>query len=334
MKVLVTGGAGYIGSTLVGKLIDGGYDVICLDKLVFGDVGIRPYMGIRNFKLIVDDTRTFDPEVLDRVDIVIDLAAISQPDPLGFIRKDLFYEINYMGSSRVARLSKEKGVKKYIFTSTCSIYGFQEGILNEDSQPNPLEEYARTKLMTEKVIKSLSSKKFCATILRLATVYGLSKKMRFDLVVNGMTLSLFKSGVINVMRPGTQVRPIIHVLDVVKAIISVMESDEDNVNGEIFNVGSNEQNYQIYYLARIIGDSIGKPYKIQWYGEPDNRSYTVDFTKIRKKLNFMVSYTPSDGAKEIYKALENGIITDTPETNVIQWWKQVQYKDKLVNMIV
>ncbi|MCS7112709.1 MAG: NAD(P)-dependent oxidoreductase, partial [Candidatus Bathyarchaeota archaeon] len=108
MKVLVTGGAGYIGSVLIGKLLDEGYSVICLDKLIFGDIGIRQYIGMRNFKLIVDDTRTFDPQILNKVNIVVDLAAISQPDPLGHIRKELFYEMNYVGSFRVARLSREK----------------------------------------------------------------------------------------------------------------------------------------------------------------------------------------------------------------------------------
>lgn len=326
MKILVTGGAGYIGSILIEELLKRGYNVICLDRLFFGDKGIKPYMNMSNFRLIVEDTRTFDPSILEGVDVVIDLAAISQPDPLGQIRKDLFHEINYLGPCRVATLSMRRGVKKYVFSSTCSVYGFQSGLLDEESRPNPLEEYAKTKLMAEETVKSLASKNFCVTILRLATVYGLSKKMRFDLVVNGMTLSLYKLGVINVMRPGTQVRPVVHVKDVAKAIISVVEADEEDVNGEIFNVGSNEQNYSIYQLAKIIGESVGKPYRVEWYGEPDTRSYTVDFTKIKKKLDFSTSYTPSEGAREIYKALEDGTVIDSPETKVIQWWRDLQEK--------
>ena len=324
MRVLVTGGAGYIGSVLIEKLLEKGYSITCLDKLFFGDKGIKPYIDMDSFKLIIEDTRTFDPNVLKGIDVVVDLAAISQPDPLGQIRKDLFYEINYAGPCRVATLSMRKGVKKYIIASTCSVYGFQPGLLNEESEPNPLEEYAKTKLMAERAVKSLSSKDFCVTILRLATVYGLSKKMRFDLVVNGMTLSLYKSSVINVMKPGTQVRPVVHVRDVTKAIVSVIEADSENVNGEIFNVGSNEQNYSICQLAKIIGDSVGKPYRIEWYGEPDTRSYAVDFTKIKSRLNFSPSYTPSEGSKEIYRALEDGAVIDSPETRVIQWWKYLQ----------
>ncbi|MCX8176609.1 MAG: SDR family oxidoreductase, partial [Candidatus Bathyarchaeota archaeon] len=324
LKVLVTGGAGYIGSILTGKLLEKGFNVVCLDKLFFGDNGIKQFVGMGNFKLIVDDTRTCSPEIFDGVEVLVDLAAISQPDPLGQIRKDLFYEINYSGSLRIATLSKKHGVKKYVFPSTCSVYGFQEGLLSEESHPNPLEEYARTKLMVEEAVKKLSSKNFCVTIVRLATVYGFSKKMRFDLVVNGMTLSLYKTGTIPVMGRGTQVRPVVHVEDVAKAIINIIEVDSDLVNGEVFNVGSNNQNYQVYQLAKLIGDSIGKPYKIEWYGEPDARSYAVDFTKIRKKLNFLTTHTPSDGAREVYKALEEKMVVDSPETKVIQWWRQLQ----------
>ena len=151
----------------------------------------------------------------------------------------------------------------------------------------------------------------------------------FDLVVNAMTLSLYKTGTIKVMRPGSQVRPVVHVADVAKAIMTIIEADEDKVNGEIFNVGSNDQNYQIYQLAKLIGDSVGKPYKIEWYGEPDTRSYAVNFTKIREQLGFSTSYTPAEGAREVYKALEDGVISDTLETRVIQWWKYMQDQGKV-----
>ena len=148
--------------------------------------------------------------------------------------------------------------------------------------------------------------------------------MRFDLVVNGMTLSLYRTGVIKVMRPGTQMRPIVHVADVAKAITTVIEAENEKVNGEVFNVGSNDQNYQIYQLARLVGESVGKPYRLEWYGEPDIRSYIVNFTKIRSKLGFATSYTPADGAKEVYKALEDGTVSDAPEAYVIRWWKHLQ----------
>ncbi|MGP3667902.1 MAG: NAD-dependent epimerase/dehydratase family protein [Candidatus Bathyarchaeota archaeon] len=332
MRVLVTGGAGYIGNVLIEKLLEKGFNIVCLDKLFFGNNGVKQFIGMSNFKLIVDDTRTCNPKILDYMDVVVDLAAISQPDPSSQIRKELFYEINYFGPLRIATLSKKYGVKKYVFPSTCSVYGFQEGSLSEESRPNPLEEYAKTKLMVEESVKKLSSKNFCVTILRFATAYGLSRKMRFDLVVNGMVLSLYKTGTIRVMRPGTQVRPVVHVADIANAITRIIETDSELVNGETFNVGSNTQNHQIYQLAKLIGDNMDKPYKIEWYGEPDTRSYTVDFTKIRKKLNFSTSYTPVDGAKEVYKALEEKVIVDSPETKVIQWWRRLQEEGKITTL--
>jgi nucleoside-diphosphate-sugar epimerase len=329
MKVLVTGGAGYIGSVLTERLLEGGYEVVCLDRLVFGDRGVRRYMGSGNFKLIIDDTRTFDPGILRDIDVVVDLAAISQPDPLGLLSKELFYSVNCEGPLRVAALSKKYGVKRYVFASTCSVYGFQEGLIFEGSPTNPLEEYARTKLIAENELRSLCSNEFCVTVLRFATAYGLSDKMRFDLVVNGMTLSLHKTGAIRVMRPGTQVRPVVHVVDVARAIVAVMEAEEEKVRGEVFNVGSNEQNYQVLELAEFIGNSVGKPFNIEWYGEPDARSYRVDFTKIKDRLGFKALYTPREGSREIYEALESGRIADTPETNVIRWWKSLQDQGKV-----
>ena len=323
MKVLVTGGAGYIGSVLIGELLKGGFDVVCLDKLFFGDKGVKQYVDAKGFKLVVEDTRTFNPDALRGVDVVVDLAAISQPDPLGLLNRELFSGMNYEGPVRVAKLSEKYGVRKYVFPSTCSVYGFQEGLISEESKPNPLEEYARTKLMAEEEVRKMSSEQFCVTILRLATVYGLSSKMRFDLVVNGMTLALYKTGVIKVMRPGTQVKPVVHVADVAEAIIMTIEAGSE-VQGETFNVGSSDQNYQIHALAELIGSSIGKPYRIEWYGEPDTRSYRVDFTKIRERLGFEASHSPGEGAREIYTALEKGVIAETPETNVIRWWKTLQ----------
>jgi len=324
MKVLVTGGAGFIGSILCSTLLQKGYEVICLDRLYFGDIGVRNLIGEKGFKLVKEDTRDFDPNVLDSVDVVVDLAAIGQPDPGKKLKPELFVEMNYKGPVRVANLGKKHGVDKYFFASTCSVYGAQPQLVDENSPPNPLEEYARTKLMAEKEIKPLSSKDFCVTIFRFATAYGLSPKMRFDLVVNGMTLALWKYNKIMVMRPGTQKRPVVHVRDIAKALTLAIEAEREAINGEIFNVGSNDQNYEIYELAKTIGNASGRPYKLEWYGEPDKRTYMVDFRKISKILNFMVDHYPEDAVREIIKALDERIIEDAPYTRVIAWWEQLQ----------
>lgn len=329
MRVLVTGGAGYIGSTLVRMLLDSGYDVICLDRLFFGIEPIRELLDNPNFKLVKDDIRWFDPKVLRGVDVVIDLAALSN-DPAGELDPAKTYDINYLGRMRVARLSKEYGVKRYIFASTCSVYGFQEEIVNEESQLNPLTTYAKSAMLAEKDLLPLANRNFVVTILRFATAYGLSYRMRFDLVVNAMTLSLYKKGVIMVGGDGQQKRPLVHVKDISRAIIKVIEAEPDIVNGEIFNVGSNKQNYRIIDLAKEIGEAVGKPYRIEFYGEIDRRSYEVDFTKIRTRLNYETKYTVRDAAREIYQALKEGKVKDDLRTITVKWYKHLLNTYRLI----
>jgi len=322
MKVLVTGGAGYIGSVLVRELIRRGYNVTVLDLMLFGDSGIRDVVGEKGVSIVKADVRNYDPSILRGHDAVADLVAISQPDPQGLIDEKLFYEINYYAPVRTANLSAKHGVERYVFTSTCSVYGFQERVVDESSPPNPLELYAKTKYMAEKGI--LSVKGVTRTILRLATAYGLSPKMRFDLVVNAMTLTLFKEGRIRVGKPGEQKRPVVHVADVAEAIVKVLEAPKDVVDGEIFNVGSNDQNYRIIDLAYEIFKALEREPNIEFYGEPDTRSYIVDFTKISRVLGFKCRYRVADGAREVYRALEEGTVRDEPWTKVISWWKKLQ----------
>lgn len=320
MKVLITGGAGYIGSVLIRELLKRGYEITALDAMIFGDRGLADIANERSLKIIQADVRSYDPVIISGHDAVIDLAAISQPDPMNNIPERLFYEINYLSAVRTAKLASKRGVERYIFTSTCSVYGFRDEVVDESSPPNPLEPYAKTKYMAEQEILKIAG--LTKTILRLATVYGYSPKMRFDLVVNAMTLTLFKYGRIRVGRPGTQRRPVIHVRDVVGAIVKAMESPKDVVNNEVFNVGCNEQNYQIVNLAYDIFKALNKEPVVEYYGEPDTRSYIVDFRKIDRILGFRCRYTVEDGAREVYEALENGLVSDEPWTRVIDWWSE------------
>lgn len=322
MKMFVTGGAGYIGSILVRRLLEKGYEVTVLDLLLFSDEGIKDLVGEKGFKLIKDDVRTFDPEHLRGHYAVVDLAAISQPDPSHRIDQRLFYEINFASAVRTAKLASKKGIERFVFVSTCSVYGFQNNPVNESSPAIPLESYAKTKNMAEQHIMKISD--ITKTILRLATVYGYSPKMRFDLVVNAMTLALYKHGKIFVGRPGTQRRPVVHVKDVAKAVELVIEASKDLVDGEIFNVGSNNQNYAVIDLAKEIGLAVNKPYVIEMYGDPDMRSYIVQFDKIERILKFRCEYGVADGAKEVYEALEKNLVIDKPSTKVIEWWHKLQ----------
>lgn len=322
MKVFVTGGSGYIGSILVRRLLEEGYEVTVLDSLLFGDEGIKNLIGEKGFKIVNEDVRMYNPEHIHGHDVVVDLAAISQPDSAGKISQRLFYEVNFVAAVRTAKLASAKGVEKLIFTSTCSVYGFQDKPVDESSPINPLEPYARTKSMAEQYV--LGMRGLTRTVLRLATVYGYSPKMRFDLVVNAMTLALYKHGKIFVGRPGTQKRPVVHIKDVVETIIKVMESPKDLVDGEVFNVGSNKQNYAVADLAKEVGSSIGRPYIIEMYGDPDTRSYVVKFDKIENVLKFKCKYSIADGAREVYDALERGLVADKLNTIVIDWWYKLQ----------
>jgi nucleoside-diphosphate-sugar epimerase len=320
---LVTGGAGYIGSVMIHLLLERGFKVRCLDRFFFGEETLSDEISNPNLELTKDDIRWFNPEILNGVDAVADLASLSN-DPSGELDPSKTFDINYLGRVRVAKLSKEYGVKRYILASSCSVYGFREdSVLNEKSPTNPLTTYAKSNLMAEKDVLTLSDSDFSVTILRQATVYGLSRRMRFDLAINGMVLGLFKNREIPVMRDGNQWRPFVHVKDTSKAFVTVMESPEEKVNGEIFNVGSNEQNYQIRPLAEIVGEALPISLKIEWYGSPDKRSYRVNFDKIKKSLGFRPDYTPREGALEVYGALESGKVTDSTKTKTVEWYKHL-----------
>ena len=329
MRVLVTGGAGYIGSVLSRILVEKGYDVSCLDRFFFGKEALENVSGDVN--LIKDDIRWFDPEILRGIDAVFDLASLSN-DPSGELDPQKTLEINYGGRVRVATLSKKYKVSTYVLASTCSVYGFQEGTLNEESRLNPLTTYAKANMMAERETLPLADKSFTVTALRQATVYGLSHRMRFDLAINGMVLGFFKNGKIPIMRDGKQWRPFVHVKDTSKAFARVLESDKEMVNGQILNVGDNEQNLQILDLAKKVAESMHLPFNFEWYGSPDMRSYRVSFDKIKEQLGYKTDYTPKEGAREVFDALKEGRLnSDDPRTITVKWYKHLLEAHKLVN---
>jgi nucleoside-diphosphate-sugar epimerase len=321
MKVLVTGGAGYIGSILTRTLLERGYSVTVLDRMFFGIDPIKDIMD--RITLIKDDVRLFKPDILKGIDAVLDLASLSN-DPSGELDPQKTLEINYEGRARVAKLAKKYHIKRYVLASTCSVYGFQEGTLKEESPTNPLTTYSKANVLAEKEILQLADKSFTATALRQATVYGFSPRMRFDIAINGMVMGFFKNGKIPIMRDGKQWRPFVHVKDTSRAFILVMESDPELVNGQIFNVSNNEQNVQIFDLAKVVAEAIGLPFNYEWYGSPDTRSYRVSFDKIKKTLNFKPQYTPKEGAREVYDALKEGKLDpDDTRTITVKWYKHL-----------
>jgi nucleoside-diphosphate-sugar epimerase len=328
MKVLVTGGAGYIGSVLSRILLEKGYTVTCLDRFFFGTDSIQEIT--EKISIIKDDIRWFKPEILRGHDAVIDLASLSN-DPSGELDPQKTLEINHRGRVRVASLSKKYGVTKYVLASTCSVYGFREGILTEESSLNPLTTYAKANVLAEKETLPLADKSFTVTALRQATVYGYSPRMRFDLAINGMVLGFFKNGKIPIMRDGKQWRPFVHVKDTASAFIKVLESDSDLLGGQVFNVSDNDQNIQVYELAKLVAESIGLPFKYEWYGSPDTRSYRVSFEKIKETLKFRLNYTLKEGAKEVFAALKEGKLNaEDPRTITVQWYKHLIEMQRLI----
>lgn len=331
MKILVTGGAGYVGSVLIPELVKEGHEIKCLDRFFFGDEYLSGKEFLNKVELIKDDIRWFDPKVLDDVEIVLDLAALSN-DPVGDLDPNKTFDINHLGRARVARLSKNAGVKKYILASSASIYGQQDDIVNEISRVNPLTAYSKANRRAEIDNLSLNDDDFTVTALRFSSIYGLSPRMRFDLAVNSMALELYNTGKI-VVRGKSNTRPFLHIKDAVRAYGLVINAPKEKLAGQIFNVGSDDQNYRMDKLAIEVGDSIGKKYDLEIKDTQDHRSYNASFKKIKEILGFEIKHTVADGSIEIYKSLENGEITDLKKTITVEWYKYLQSIHTLSNKV-
>ena len=329
-QVLVTGAGGYIGTALVPLLLDAGYAVRALDRFYFGRHLLPEHDRI---EIVVEDSRKLAPAHFQGVDAVIDLAAISN-DPSGELFQEATYQINRDSRVRAAHLAKEAGVRRYMLPSSCSIYGFQEGgvIADESSPTNPLTTYARANEMAERGVLPLADEKFCVVVLRQATVYGLSPRMRFDLAINGMTFGAWKTGKLPLMRDGTQWRPMVHVRDTARAQMFMLEADPAKVNGEIFNVGSAGNVYQIGPLGELVAGYVPRDVEIEWYGDPDVRSYRVAFDKI-EALGYRTEKTAADGVAEVCKALEARTLDKTIQTITLDWYRELARWHRIIREV-
>ena len=309
-NVLVIGGAGYIGSVLVRKLLDRGYNVTVLDALVYGDEGIRDLYGRLGFELIHDDMRNVEAVVraMQYADAVVHLGALVG-DPACALDERLTLEINLAATRMIAEAARGFGVQRFIFASTCSVYGASDQILDERSALNPISLYARTKIDSERVLLTLNDDRFTPVILRFATIYGLSPRPRFDLVINLLAAQAVCEKRITIFGGG-QWRPFIHVDDAAEAILQCLEAPLPVVKGQIFNVGSDDQNYQIAQLGDLIKELIPDVQVIHQGEDVDQRNYRVSFVKIRKHLGFTPRRTVADGILEIKAAIESGRIRD------------------------
>jgi nucleoside-diphosphate-sugar epimerase len=301
MKILVTGSQGYIGTVLVPMLIMEGHDVVGLDsdlyaRCTFGD-------ELPNIQLIRKDIRDIKESDLEGYDAILHLAGLSN-DPLGDLNPILTSQINYEASVRLAQFAKKASVARYIFASSCSNYGAAgEEMLNEESALNPVTPYAVAKVRVEQDVARLADSNFSPTFLRNATAYGVSPRIRFDLVLNNLVAWAYTTGLVYIKSDGTPWRPIVHIKDISRAFIAVLHAPREYVHNQAFNVGINGENYRIRELADIVKEKVPNC-RIEYAkdGGPDKRCYRVDFSKLSRILpEFKPKWDARKGVQELYE---------------------------------
>lgn len=316
MKIFLTGIEGYIGSVLAPYLIKSGHEVTGLDTGYYRSGWLYHDTTQSIFpKFLNKDLRKVNKNDIEGFDAVIHLAELSN-DPLGQLNPEITYEINYMGSVQLARLCKSCGIRRFIYTSSCSVYGTNgNDYKTEESELNPQSTYAECKIMVEREVSKLADDRFSPVFLRNATAYGASPKMRFDIVLNNLCGLAWCNKSIEMISNGTPWRPLVHILDICKAIKLSLEAPLENIHNEVFNVGSTRENYQIKDIADVI-TSVFKNCTIKIGTENnDPRSYKVSFEKIKKMLpEFSCDYDLKQGAIQLYK-LFNSIDLKTEEFN-------------------
>lgn len=307
--VLIVGGAGYIGSILCRKLLDAGRRVRVLDSLVYGDAAIRELYDNPRFELVPGDCRHIQSVVaaLKGVRSVIHLAAIVG-DPACEQNRQSALEINYAATRMLLEVARGNRVERFIFASSCSVYGATEHLMDEFSKVQPISLYAETKVDSENALLAARSESFHPTVLRFATVFGHSPRPRFDLVVNLLTAKAHKEGVITIYN-GEQWRPFIHVADVADGILAALRADTAVVSGEIFNVGDSRLNHTLSDIAEKIRKAFPNT-RIECVENADRRNYRVSFDKIRNQLGFECTNSVDDGIAELRAAFQNKYVVD------------------------
>ena len=300
MRVLVTGADGYIGSVLTPLLLERGYEVVGLDcgfyreGWLFNPAVSRPLT-------ITKDLRDITENDVTGFDAVVHLAELSN-DPLGDLNKQITYQINHLGSTSLARACKKAGVPRFVYTSSCSVYGAADDGRDrtEESVPNPQTAYARCKILVERDVGALADAQFSPVFLRNATAYGASPRMRFDIVLNNLAGYAWTTREVRVTSDGTPWRPLVHVSDIARAIMLALEAPKEAIHNEIFNVGDYEQNYRIREIATIVGRIFEG--SVVTFGQPtgDNRSYRTSFAKIRRHFpEFRCEWNAEGGARQL-----------------------------------
>ena len=309
-RVLVVGGAGFLGSVLTRKLLARGFSVRVLDNFIYGRRSLDDLAGEENLDVVEGDLRNIHTCVtaLADIDAVVLLAAIVG-DPASKARPAQTIETNVLAAQALAMASKLHHIPRFLYASTCSVYGIGDAVLDERAPLNPVSLYARTKIESEKIILGMADEHFRPTVLRMGTLYGFSPRMRFDLVVNTMSMKAHVTGGIQVFG-GDQWRPLLGVEDAAEVYIRCLEARLQDVGNQVFNVGSDGQNYRIDEVARIISEALDGVPISRDRSNPDSRDYRVSFAKLANVLGYAPAQTIDRAAREIVENLRSGIIKD------------------------
>ena len=298
MRILLTGSEGYLGCLLGPELVRDGHSVVGVDTGFYRAGWL--YRGVdRTVETLDRDVRQLTVEDLRGFDAVVHMAELSN-DPLGDLIGDVTYEVNHKGSVRLAELAKQAGVSRFVYMSSCSVYGVADGTVDESSPINPQTAYGVCKGLVERDVTALADDDFSPTFMRNATAFGASPRMRFDIVLNNLSGLAWTTGQIAMTSDGSPWRPLVHALDIGKAIRCALAAPRDTVHAQVFNVGSNKQNYQVRDIADRVAAAF--PGCTTSFGQAgaDNRSYRVDFTKISKQLpGFSCDWDADLGARQL-----------------------------------
>ncbi len=313
MRILVTGHLGYIGTVMVPLLEQAGHTVVGLDSDIYARCTFKAGGAIKQVETLRKDVRDVEAKDLRGVQAIVHLAGLSN-DPLGDFRPEITYAINHQASVKLARLAKDQGVTRFVFASSCSNYGAAgEDFLDENSAFNPVTPYGESKVLVERDVFALNDDRFSTTFLRCATACGVSPRIRFDLVLNNLVAWAYTTGQVLLKSAGTSWRPIVHIEDISRAFLAMIEAPRELVHAAAFNVGTTAENYKVKEIAQIVIETVpGSQLAFQEGASPDKRNYRVNCDKLARVLpHAKPKWTVRTTAKQLYDAYQRASLSPT-----------------------